>query len=53
MPRHLPLVVRIDDGTEVTADGIPYVVELCFGLHQSGLTGGGGVNRKAPAAAPP
>ena len=24
----------------ITADGIPYVVEFCFGLHQAGLEGG-------------
>jgi hypothetical protein len=30
----------------ITADGVPYVVELCFGLHQAGLGGGGGVNRE-------
>ena len=29
----------------VTDDGIPYVVEVAFGLHQAGLTQGGGVSR--------
>jgi DNA topoisomerase VI subunit B len=28
-----------------TADGIPYVVEFAFGLHQAGLTQSGGVSR--------
>lgn len=32
---------------DVTADGIPYVVEFAFGLHQSGLSArGGAVHRK-------
>jgi hypothetical protein len=26
-------------------DGIPYVIEFCFGLHQAGLQGGGGMRR--------
>jgi hypothetical protein len=31
----------------ITGDDIPYVVEFCFGLHQSGLSqGGAGVSRK-------
>ena len=30
----------------MTDDGIPYVVEFAFGLHQSGLTQGAGVSRK-------
>ena len=30
----------------ITDDGIPYVVEFCFGLHQAGLDGGRRVNRE-------
>jgi hypothetical protein len=29
----------------VTDDGIPYVVEFCFGLHQAGLDGSGRMSR--------
>ena len=29
-----------------TSEGIPYVVEFAFGLHQSGLTQGGSISRK-------
>ena len=30
----------------MTSEGIPYIVEFAFGLHQSGLTQGAGVSRK-------
>ena len=30
----------------INDDGIPYVVEFCFGLHQAGLDGGRRVNRE-------
>lgn len=30
----------------MTSDGIPYVVEFAFGLHQSGLTQSGGISRR-------
>jgi hypothetical protein len=30
-----------------TSEGIPYIVEFAFGLHQSGLTQGAGVSRKS------
>ena len=30
----------------MTSEGIPYVVEFAFGLHQSGLTQGAAVSRK-------
>jgi hypothetical protein len=29
-----------------TGEGIPYVIEFAFGLHQSGLTRGGGISRR-------
>ena len=29
-----------------TSEGIPYIVEFAFGLHQSGLTQGGSISRK-------
>jgi hypothetical protein len=29
-----------------TSEGIPYVIEFAFGLHQSGLTQGGSISRK-------
>jgi hypothetical protein len=30
----------------LTSEGIPYVIEVAFGLHESGLTQGAGVSRK-------
>ena len=30
----------------MTSEGIPYIVEFAFGLHQSGLSGGFAVSRK-------
>ena len=36
----------INAAKAIADDGIPYVVEFCFGLHQAGLDGGRRVNRE-------